>query len=118
VCGISGAFAFSSSAAPINQAIVLRLNDLQRRRGPDGAGLWSSKDDRVVLGHRRLAIIDTGSSGAQPMSDATGRQEAERFCWDPPFLAKAVSLGASGRGGRHFGSHRFQCGQSEAHWAK
>jgi asparagine synthase (glutamine-hydrolysing) len=73
VCGISGAFAFSSDAAPINQAVVLRLNDLQRRRGPDGTGLWSSKDDRVVLGHRRLAIIDTGSSGAQPMSDATGR---------------------------------------------
>jgi asparagine synthase (glutamine-hydrolysing) len=73
VCGISGAFAFNVGAEPINQAIVIRLNDLQRRRGPDGTGLWSSKDDRVVLGHRRLAIIDTGSSGAQPMSDATGR---------------------------------------------
>jgi asparagine synthase (glutamine-hydrolysing) len=73
VCGISGAFAFSPAAAPIDQAIVLHLNDLQRRRGPDGTGLWSSKDERVVLGHRRLAIIDTGSSGAQPMSDATGR---------------------------------------------
>ena len=73
MCGICGAFAFSTEAAPINQANVLRLNDLQRRRGPDGSGLWSSKDNRVVLGHRRLAIIDTGSSGAQPMSDATGR---------------------------------------------
>ena len=73
MCGISGAFAFSPDAAPIDQAIVLRLNELQRRRGPDGTGLWSSKDNRVVLGHRRLAIIDTGSSGAQPMSDATGR---------------------------------------------
>ena len=30
-------------------------------------------DNRVVLGHRRLAIIDTGSTGAQPMADATGR---------------------------------------------
>ena len=40
---------------------------------PTATGLWSSKDNRVVLGHRRLAIIDTGSSGAQPMSDATGR---------------------------------------------
>jgi asparagine synthase (glutamine-hydrolysing) len=73
VCGISGAFAFSPSAEPINQAIVFHLNHLQRRRGPDGAGLWSSQDNRIVLGHRRLAIIDTGSSGAQPMSDATGR---------------------------------------------
>ena len=53
--------------------MVLRLNDLQRRRGPDGKGLWSSDDNRVVLGHRRLAIIETGAAGAQPMSDATGR---------------------------------------------
>ena len=37
------------------------------------AGLWSSNDGRVVLGHRRLAIIDTGASGIQPMSDASGR---------------------------------------------
>jgi asparagine synthase (glutamine-hydrolysing) len=73
VCGIAGAFAFSSTADPIDQTIILRLNDLQRRRGPDGAGMWSSDNNRVVLGHRRLAIIDTGMSGHQPMSDATGR---------------------------------------------
>jgi asparagine synthase (glutamine-hydrolysing) len=73
VCGIAGAFAFDSGAEPINQTVVSGLNEYQRRRGPDGAGLWSSEDNRIVLGHRRLAIIDTGSSGAQPMSDATGR---------------------------------------------
>ena len=73
MCGVAGAFAFGSCAEPINRDIILRLNDLQRRRGPDGAGSWSSDDNLVVLGHRRLAIIDTGSSGAQPMSDATGR---------------------------------------------
>jgi asparagine synthase (glutamine-hydrolysing) len=73
MCGIAGAFAFSPDAGPIKQEVVARLNDLQRRRGPDGAGLWSSDDNRVALGHRRLAIIDTGSSGAQPMLDATGR---------------------------------------------
>ena len=73
MCGVAGAFAFGPRAEPINRDIILRLNDLQRRRGPDGAGSWSSDDNRVVLGHRRLAIIDTGSSGAQPMSDATGR---------------------------------------------
>ena len=73
MCGIAGGFSFSSSADPIDQAVVLRLNDLQRRRGPDGVGLWSSDDKRIVLGHRRLAIIDTGAGGAQPMADATGR---------------------------------------------
>jgi asparagine synthase (glutamine-hydrolysing) len=73
MCGIAGAFAFGLAAQQIDQSIVERLNEQQRRRGPDGAGLWSSKDRRIVLGHRRLAIIDTGPTGAQPMGDATGR---------------------------------------------
>jgi asparagine synthase (glutamine-hydrolysing) len=73
MCGIAGGFAFDRTAKPIEQSIVERLNDQQRRRGPDGAGLWSSVDKRTVLGHRRLAIIDTGPTGAQPMCDATGR---------------------------------------------
>jgi asparagine synthase (glutamine-hydrolysing) len=73
LCGIAGAFNFGPRPDPIDQTVVLRLNDLQRPRGPDGTGLWSSGDNRIVLGHRRLAIIDTGDSGAQPMSDATGR---------------------------------------------
>jgi asparagine synthase (glutamine-hydrolysing) len=73
MCGIAGAFAFDLSAKPIEQSIVERLNDQQRRRGPDGTGLWCSADKRITLGHRRLAIIDTGPTGAQPMCDATGR---------------------------------------------
>jgi asparagine synthase (glutamine-hydrolysing) len=73
VCGISGAFAFDQDAKPVDSAIILRLNEVQRRRGPDGGGLWSSSDHRIVLGHRRLAIIDTGTSGTQPMWDASGR---------------------------------------------
>jgi asparagine synthase (glutamine-hydrolysing) len=73
MCGIAGAFAFDLLAKPIEQSIVERLNDQQRRRGPDGTGLWCSADKRITLGHRRLAIIDTGPTGAQPMCDATGR---------------------------------------------
>ena len=73
MCGIAGAFAFSAGAQPVNTAVISRLNEWQRRRGPDGAGLWSSDDCRIVLGHRRLAIIDTSTAGAQPMRDASGR---------------------------------------------
>lgn len=73
MCGIAGAFSFGPDAGLADRAVVSRLNELQRRRGPDGEGLWSSSDGRVVFGHRRLAIIDTGSAGAQPMSDLTGR---------------------------------------------
>jgi asparagine synthase (glutamine-hydrolysing) len=73
MCGIAGAFAFGAEARPVDRAVVMQLNELQRHRGPDGCGLWSSDDHRIMLGHRRLAIIDTGVSGAQPMWDATRR---------------------------------------------
>jgi asparagine synthase (glutamine-hydrolysing) len=44
-----------------------------RNRGPDGKGEWCSEDDRVALGHRRLAIIDLTDDGAQPMTSSCGR---------------------------------------------
>jgi len=73
MCGIAGGFAFDRAARQINPAIVSRLNERQRRRGPDDVGLWAADDKRVVLGNRRLAIVDRGDGGAQPMSDATAR---------------------------------------------
>jgi len=36
-------------------------------RGPDDAGTWFSVDGSVGLSHRRLAIIDPGPGGHQPM---------------------------------------------------
>ena len=73
MCGIAGGFSFAAGGGPIDRTVVARLNEWQRRRGPDGDGLWVSADERIVLGHRRLAIIDTGAGGAQPMTDVTGR---------------------------------------------
>jgi asparagine synthase (glutamine-hydrolysing) len=73
MCGIAGAFSFSVDGGPVDRHVIARLNDWQRHRGPDGVGLWASADERVILGHRRLAIIETGAAGAQPMTDATGR---------------------------------------------
>jgi asparagine synthase (glutamine-hydrolysing) len=43
------------------------MTDCMVRRGPDGGGAWA--DQRVALGHRRLAIIDLSTSGHQPMHD-------------------------------------------------
>jgi len=73
MCGIAGAFSFTTASKPVDRLVIERLNALQRRRGPDGVGLWTSGDDRVALGHRRLAIIETGDAGFQPMTDAGGR---------------------------------------------
>lgn len=41
-------------------------------RGPDGAGTWVSPNERVGLGHRRLAIIDLAPASAQPMANEDG----------------------------------------------
>ena len=32
------------------------MNIILNHRGPDGKGVWS--DDKIVLGHTRLSIID------------------------------------------------------------
>lgn len=37
-------------------------------RGPDGDGHFQNHDQTVLLGHRRLAIIDRSESGRQPMN--------------------------------------------------
>lgn len=42
-----------------------------RHRGPDGAGVWS--DERCLLGHLRLSIIDLSDHAAQPMASASAR---------------------------------------------
>lgn len=43
-----------------------------RCRGPDEFGTWNDPECGVVLGHRRLAIIDLSPRGRQPMSCIAG----------------------------------------------
>ena len=48
---------------------ALRLSARVRHRGPDWSGVFS--DDRAVLAHERLAIVDP-ASGSQPLQDSEG----------------------------------------------
>lgn len=67
MCGINAIFAYHPDAPPVEPAELIAVRDRMAKRGPDGAGDWMSADNRVGLGHRRLAIIDLSPSGHQPM---------------------------------------------------
>jgi asparagine synthase (glutamine-hydrolysing) len=73
MCGIAGIFAYDPAASLVDREELLRTRDAMIQRGPDGAGLWISPDNRVGLAHRRLAIIDLTPKGAQPMATLDGQ---------------------------------------------
>jgi len=82
VCGVLAEY--WRTPRPANVADAWARLDLMTHRGPDGAGLlaWSpaggfaepvaGEPAQVLLGHRRLAIIDLSPGGAQPMVSAAG----------------------------------------------
>lgn len=74
MCGILGIVAGGGRTVELGDEQCARMRDVMAARGPDGAGLW--RGDGVVLGHRRLAVIDPSPAGSQPMlldDAATGR---------------------------------------------
>ncbi len=52
--------------APVAPEVLEKMNALLAHRGPDGSGVH--RDGALGLGHTRLAILDTGAGGHQPMS--------------------------------------------------
>lgn len=72
MCGIAGMHAYLAVAPPVDRQELARMSERMVSRGPDGSGLWLSKDGRTGFGHRRLAIIDLSDGGAQPMHTPDG----------------------------------------------
>lgn len=67
MCGILG----FAGTRDFGRESFVRARDVMERRGPDGEGLLEEAD--ILLGFRRLAILDLSSAGAQPMESACGR---------------------------------------------
>jgi asparagine synthase (glutamine-hydrolysing) len=65
MCAIAGIL--STTGERIAEAHVKKMTDAMLHRGPDGEGFWNNEKGDVVLGHRRLAIIDLTTNAAQPM---------------------------------------------------
>ncbi|MDQ2695405.1 MAG: amidotransferase 1, exosortase A system-associated [Pseudomonadota bacterium] len=68
MCGIAGIFD-TRTQAPVDAALVERMNESQHHRGPDEGGLHL--EPGLGLGHRRLSIIDL-SGGRQPLFNEDG----------------------------------------------
>ncbi len=72
MCGL---LAVLNRRRPVDEEAAGRAFQRLAHRGPDGNGSIRGWDDRLLLGHRRLAILDPGRGGAQPMRDPeTGSQ--------------------------------------------
>jgi asparagine synthase (glutamine-hydrolysing) len=72
MCGIVGALVLKNSSFTITEQYITRMRDTMIHRGPDGAGVWISFDNRIGLGHRRLSIIDLSEAAGQPMCNEDG----------------------------------------------
>src|SRR5688572_27848534 len=48
---------------------------LLKHGGPDDEGIYTSPANHLVLGHRRLALIDLSAAGHQPMPYCHGRYQ-------------------------------------------
>jgi asparagine synthase (glutamine-hydrolysing) len=65
MCGIIG---IASTKTNNNEWIKNGLNSMIHR-GPDDFGIYSSRDNKICFGHRRLSIIDLSNFAKQPMVD-------------------------------------------------
>jgi len=70
MCGIAGIL--RSDGRPVDETVLVAMTRTLAHRGPDGEGFHV--ENGIGLGHRRLAILDTGTGGAQPMASGDGRR--------------------------------------------
>lgn len=71
MCGIAGIV--NLRGTPVEPDEISRLTNLIAHRGPLGHGAWFNAKRNLAFGHRRLAIIDPGEGGYQPMLSGDGR---------------------------------------------
>ncbi|PCJ01720.1 MAG: asparagine synthase (glutamine-hydrolyzing) [Alphaproteobacteria bacterium] len=74
MCGISGIIRLSKDLdTDTLRSLGTRMSDQLTHRGPDDSGHWIDSDQGIVLGQRRLSILDLSAKGHQPMVSADER---------------------------------------------
>jgi len=71
MCGLAGFLGGSVGAG--GDVLLRRMADTLIHRGPDDGGYWCNSEQRIGLGHRRLAIVDLSPAGHQPMVSTSER---------------------------------------------
>ncbi len=69
MCGIAGIITpplRNKDSLDIVKIMSFMLEKIAHR-GPDGTGIWNTETGNVVLGHKRLAIVDLNLNANQPM---------------------------------------------------
>jgi asparagine synthase (glutamine-hydrolysing) len=67
LCGINGVLDYTGI---VTKSTIKLMNDELAHRGPDGEGVYA--DAPILLGHRRLSIIDLSTKANQPMVSQDG----------------------------------------------
>ncbi|MGQ9621511.1 MAG: asparagine synthase B [Bacteroidales bacterium] len=69
MCGIIGVFDLKQKSEELRPQVLAMAKKI-RHRGPDWSGIYC--DDKVILAHERLAVVDP-ISGAQPLKSNDGK---------------------------------------------
>jgi len=72
MCRIAGVI---NRSVPVSSSeeMVKEMCQILKHGGPDGDGIYTNTENHLVLGHRRLSLIDLSSNGHQPMFYANKR---------------------------------------------
>lgn len=65
MCGIAGYI--HKTELNDHPGIIKGMLDVLAHRGPDSNSYWGTAAEKVILGHRRLAILDLSDAAIQPM---------------------------------------------------
>ncbi|WP_417454782.1 asparagine synthase (glutamine-hydrolyzing) [Kiloniella sp.] len=74
MCGVAGFLENNANRREEHLSqIAHAMGNAVLHRGPDSGDVWVEGCSGIALSHRRLAIVDLSSAGAQPMASACGR---------------------------------------------
>lgn len=74
MCGFTGFYELKNARSRSEMQVSGKaMTNTLISRGPDSDGLWLDKDVPLLLGHRRLSILDLSDEGRQPMQSQSQR---------------------------------------------